>query len=57
MKQKIVYVEMPQNNGGATFSLVQIGQDGKPDCKIHGAMNKVSTVFWRCISNAKTHQK
>lgn len=49
------YYPMPPDNGGADFSLVEIGDLGKPSCKHHGAMNKVSPSppgFWRCVATA-----
>lgn len=42
----IRYVELD----GADFTLVEL-RDGKPWCKLHGAMNMVSKDgYWRCIS-------
>lgn len=42
---------MPQEAGGADFSLVELDKYGKPSCKEHGAMNKVSEHgYWRCIT-------
>ena len=42
-----------QGKGGADFSMVEIGDMGKPSCKTHKAMNKVSSTenggFWRCL--------
>ena len=42
-----------QTKGGADFSLVTLDQWGKPSCRIHGAMNKVSPSerggMWRCL--------
>lgn len=52
----MVYSEMPQSNGGADFNLVEFKEfNGRrlPYCKIHGAMNKVSPVFWRCIKTSE----
>lgn len=46
------YVPLPHTEGGADFSLVSIGDDGKPRCREHGAMNKVSPppqAYWRCL--------
>jgi len=34
----------------ADFGLVEI-VEGKPSCRVHGAMNKVSQVYWRCLWN------
>lgn len=43
--------ELPAENGGADASLVTDGPDGRPWCRVHGAMNKVSPDgIWRCIS-------
>lgn len=41
-----------QSNGGADFTLVEPDKNGKPSCREHGAMNKVTPSppgFWRCI--------
>jgi hypothetical protein len=46
------YKPMPETDGGADFSLVRFDEWGKPTCLQHGAMNKVSEVFWRCIATA-----
>lgn len=59
------YYEMPQEQGGADFSLVRV-VDNKPFCiagergsYLHGAMNKVTPSppdgpgFWRCIASWK----
>lgn len=46
------YVPMPESDGGADFSLVYMDAWGKPTCWKHGAMNKVSEVFWRCITTS-----
>jgi hypothetical protein len=49
------YVPMPEDNGGADFDLVEYDKNGKPRCKLHGAMNKVSPSppgFWRCVTTA-----
>lgn len=40
-------------DGNTRFDLVELRDDGgigrkTPHCKIHGAMVKVSKVFWRC---------
>ena len=45
---------LPATDGGAAWELVEL-RDGKPACKRHGAMNKVSPSppegggFWRCL--------
>ena len=47
------YQPMPDTDGGANWDLVAIGDDGKPSCRLHGAMNKVSPTppgFWRCLT-------
>jgi hypothetical protein len=48
------YIPIDDNEkGGADFSLVVIGDMGKPACKDHGAMNKISEYppgYWRCIT-------
>lgn len=46
------YAPMPESDGGADFALVKIATDGKPRCMKHGAMNKVSELFWRCITTS-----
>lgn len=47
------YGPMPDDNGGADLSMVVIAADGKPSCREHGAMNKVSAEgFWRCITTS-----
>lgn len=38
---------------GADFSLVDIGRDEKPVCKVHGAMNRVSSYYWRCLADCR----
>jgi hypothetical protein len=36
----------------ANISKVYIAEDGYPHCKIHGAMNKLtSSGIWRCVSS------
>ena len=47
------YAPLPDDNGGANFDLIGVDTYGKPRCKLHGAMNKVSPSppgFWRCIA-------
>jgi hypothetical protein len=47
------YGPMPATDGGADFTLVYLDDEWrKPTCWKHGAMNKVSDVFWRCISTS-----
>jgi hypothetical protein len=47
------YEALDQGNGGSDFSLVQLDRWGKPECQVHGAMNKVSPSsnggLWRCL--------
>ena len=39
--------------GGADFSLVTLdARKAKPRCRRHGAMNKVSEIYWRCIATS-----
>lgn len=38
------------SDGNEDFSLVSIHEDGYPCCKKHGAMNKVNSEIWRCLS-------
>ena len=43
----------PIEDGNSRFDIVELRDDGNigrktPHCKIHGAMIKVSDVFWRC---------
>lgn len=46
------YSAMPETDGGADFTLVSFDKRGKPSCVHHGAMSKVSEIFWRCITTA-----
>jgi len=45
---------------GAKLSLVKIGNFRLPECKLHGAMNKMAVSkkedIWRCISTYTTEQ-
>ena len=56
--KKMKLEELDQNNGGADFSLVELSDDGDtgkltPHCKIHRAMNKVSSSgIWRCLQSS-----
>lgn len=46
------YHPMPDTDGGADYNLVTLDQHGKPSCRSHGAMNKVSPGpegWWRCL--------
>ena len=39
-------------HGGADLTFVYVGADGKPWCREHGALNKVSPSppgIWRCL--------
>lgn len=47
------YGPMPETDGGADFMKVRVGLCKKPECREHGAMNKVSpgpAGFWRCLT-------
>lgn len=46
------YRAMPDTEGGSDFEAVFVGSDGLPVCIHHGAMNKVSSVFWRCLMDS-----
>lgn len=49
----------PIDDTNTNFELVEI-KDNTPHCKIHGAMNKVSSYegggYWRCISSISNKQ-
>lgn len=51
-----IYVPLAdQEKGGGDFSLVTLDAFGKPSCRLHGAMNKVSPApanYWRCITTS-----
>jgi hypothetical protein len=48
----MTYEPMPDTDGGADYTLVELDQYGKPSCTRHGAMNKVTPSppgYWRCL--------
>jgi len=51
---------LPDTDGGGDLSLARLGTDSKPECVVHGAMNKLDVgpaAIWRCITTTGTNGK